>query len=474
MKAKFYGRPLFALLATLVCSAAPESSHAAEPLPQDSPARPALPLPASPYGMSAAQPSAPGAPAPPSLNQAVVDPDVPPLFNSARPIRLYGGVDYMLWWVKGAPLSVPLVSTGPISTTHHGLLGPPAENGADSTVLYGAGHSPAQGGKNIQDFPPFSGVRVTLGLWLDNEQRFAIEGSGFLLERRRAGYQARGDSNGNPVLGVPVYNTVTYSIGMNIFPGEDSLPFSLPDDPNRARGAQGVITGGIKISNYLRLWGAEAVGVVNLVRTPSWHLSGLTGFRYLDLSETFNLTCDIEGLSGFYANESGVVSDTFQTRNQFYGGILGLRGGFTTERLSVDLTLRAALGSSHEVQNVWGGFTSLNFPSAGFNSGPEGIFAQPANEGRRSANRFSVVPEAQLKLSYAVTSWMQVSAGYDFLYYTNVIRPGDQINREIPKGQTFNQADLLGTSISATSPAPLFRATDFFAHGVNVGLSFRY
>src|SRR5271165_3995757 len=60
--------------------------------------------------------------------------------------RFYGGVEYLNWWVKNAPLSVPLVSTGPIETTHHGLLGPPAENGANSTVLYGAPHAPAQGG----------------------------------------------------------------------------------------------------------------------------------------------------------------------------------------------------------------------------------------------------------------------------------------------------------------------------------------
>jgi hypothetical protein len=424
----------------------------------------------TPYQLQ--QGPAAGSTAPNSPTPTFSDPIGPTICAAAPDPRFYGGVDYMLWWVKGAPLSVPLVSTGPIATTHHGLLGPPAENGADSTVLYGAGHAPAQGGRNIQDFPPFSGGRLTAGLWLDNDQRFAIEGSGFLLERRGAGYQARSDSNGNPIMGIPVYNTVPYSIGtMTIFPGEDSLPFSLPNDVNRARQAQGVIIGGIKISNHLQLWGADATGVVNLVRTPSWQFAGLLGFRYLNLSETFNSTSDIEGVSGFYANQTGVVSDTFQTRNQFYGGILGLRGRYASERFAIDLTVRAALGASHEVQNVWGGFNSMNFPNPGPNSGPEGVFAQPANEGRRWANKFSAVPEAQFKFSYALTSWMQITAGYDFLYYTNVIRPGDQINREIPKGQTFNQADPV---VSATSPTILFKTTDFFAHGVNLGLNFRY
>ena len=29
--------------------------------------------------------------------------------------HFYAGAEYLLWWVKGAPLSVPLVSTGPSS-----------------------------------------------------------------------------------------------------------------------------------------------------------------------------------------------------------------------------------------------------------------------------------------------------------------------------------------------------------------------
>lgn len=66
---------------------------------------------------------------------------------------------------------------------------------------------------------------------------------------------------------------------------------------------------------------------------------------------------------------------------------------------------------------------------------------------------------------------MRHTIGYNFLYCNNVLRPGDQINRSLPKGQTFNQAD---GSISATSPAPQFNTTSFFAHGATLGLDFRY
>jgi hypothetical protein len=104
-------------------------------------------------------------------------------------------------------------------------------------------------------------------------------------------------------------------------------------------------------------------------------------------------------------------------------------------------------------------------------SGTEGVFAQPANEGQLSAARFAVVPEVQLKLGYNITPAMQITVGYDFLYDSDVIRPTDQIDRNIPKGQTFLQG---GNFVSTTSPARLFRSTDFFAQGFTLGLSYRF
>ena len=66
-------------------------------------------------------------------------------------------------------------------------------------------------------------------------------------------------------------------------------------------------------------------------------------------------------------------------------------------------------------------------------------------------------------------SSIAVTVGYDFLYDSNVIRPGDEINRNIPKGQTYQQD---GTAPSLTSPARLFKTTDLFAQGVSIGLIF--
>ena len=438
-------RPIHFILMASISLLVPCQTHAA-----------AKGKPSSPSDKSGKEVAAPG-------KQVVIE-------KSPEQPRFYGDVEYLLWWVKNAPLSVPLVSTGPISSTHHGLLGPPAEDAAESTVLYGAPHSPAQGGNDSQRFPAFSGMRVKLGYNLGDSQRAAIEASGFFLGSRSAGYSANSDGNGNPILGFPVYNSIPYTIGsMTIRQCEDSLPISIPNDPQRAR-ANGIIIGAVKISNNLQLWGADLNGVISLYRAPSWTLSGLVGFRYLDLKESLNITGRIEGVSGFYRGQSGVVVDEFATHNQFFGGTLGLRESYSSGRLSLDLTARVSLGVSHEIENIAGGFTSVNFtaPSA---AGTEGIFAQPANEGRSSSNKFAVVPEVQLKIGYNITPRLRATIGYDFLYYNNVLRPGDQIDRNVPKGQTFNQAD---PTVSTTSPSRLSKTTDFFAHGLSVGMEFRF
>jgi hypothetical protein len=384
-------------------------------------------------------------------------------------LRFYGGLDYLNWWLKSAPLSVPLVSTGPIATTHHGLLGPPAENGADSTVLYGAPHAPAQGGNDSQGFPSAPGVKLTLGYWLDPQQQFAIEGTGFYLGTRSAGFSARGDANGNPILGIPVRNSVTYDIGsMLIFPGEDSLPFSLPDDPARVR-SNGIITGGINIQNTITYWGADIKGVMSLYRDPTWQVAGLAGLRHVNLSEGFNLTSDIEGITGPYAGQAGVVHDGFKTANQFYGASFGVRGGAHFGPWFAELTAQIAPGVTHQMVDVTGGYWSVNFTPQ--TSGPEGVFAQPANEGKRSDNRFAFTTDAELKVGYEITQNLRVTLAYEHTYYSSVVRPTDQIDRNLPKGQTFNQAD---PTISSNSPAQLFRTTSFYAQGLNFGLEFRF
>jgi len=373
--------------------------------------------------------------------------------------RFYGGAEYLLWSVKGAPLSVPLVSTGP---DKEGFL-----LNSNATILYGSPLAPASGGNDTQNFKMFSGSRLTLGYQLDPARNVAVEVSGFALEKRSAGFYI---ASGSTPLRVPVYNNVPYLTGGGCDPqmpgvcvipnGEDGVPISVPDAG---------LSGSVSISNTLRLWGADAKLILPFY-LHEWTVSTLAGLSYLELRESFNMMTTLVGAptSQFYANESGYTIDEFGTRNQFLGALIGLRGQRAWGPFSVSLIGSLALGVSHETLDVYGYYQDFGAPFAN-SSGPYGIFAMPANEGHFTKNEFAVVPEGQVKLGYDLTPSIRVTVGYDFLYDSNVIRPTDQINRNIPKGQTYQQDSPTSTS----SPARIFKTTDFYAQGLNVGLNVR-
>jgi hypothetical protein len=244
------------------------------------------------------------------------------------------------------------------------------------------------------------------------------------------------------------------------------LPAALPSDASRFDGNKGVTTGGVKIDNTIQLWGANLLGVLNLRRDDSWDISAVGGFRYVNLSERFHLYYQSEGVSGFYLGDFGTAQDTFATQNQFFGGAVGLRARNYSGPLSVELSALVAPGLSYEVEEVSGGYYNYDYGVLS-ESGPEGVFAQPSNEVKTTHNKFAVVPELQLKIGYALSPCLRATLGYDFLYYSDVIRPGDQIDRNIPKGQTFQQG---GSSVSTTSPSRMFNTTGFYAHGLTFGI----
>ena len=63
---------------------------------------------------------------------------------------------------------------------------------------------------------------------------------------------------------------------------------------------------------------------------------------------------------------------------------------------------------------------------------------------------------------------MRVFVGYDFLYLSDVVRAGDQVNLAV------NPNPLRGVTGGPAQPVFIVRPSDFWAQGVNFGLEFRY
>lgn len=149
----------------------------------------------------------------------------------------------------------------------------------------------------------------------------------------------------------------------------------------------------------------------------------------------------------------------------------------------VSASAKLALGDMHESANL-NGSTVTNFfngPAGGpFTGVPtqvvsgSGTFVQPSNQGRFSRDYFAVAPEVSATLGYRLADGLRVFAGYDFLYLSNVLRPGNQIDRGVNFSQTVQSVIAGNAAAAGTRPAATLVGSEFWAQGLHVGLELRY
>ncbi len=355
--------------------------------------------------------------------------------------RLYGSAEYLLWTIKGSRFP-PLVTTGLVQGGGvGGNLGGPG-----TFVLFGG---------STADNEERSGGRFTLGYWLDDCQIYGLEGSYFFLGQRSIGFNA--NSNTIPVLARPFFNV---NAGM-----EDREVVAAP----------GLATGSVGVSSSSRLWGWEANLRRNVCCGCCYRLDLLTGFRYLELDEGLRVTEDVQVLPNApspLAGDHFDVSDSFDTRNRFYGGQIGAAAEIRRGRWALGWNGKVALGDVRQVVNIEGS-QLLVTPQGGVQRFQGGLLALPSNIGEVTRDRFAVVPETGINLSYQVTPRLRLFVGYTFLYFSNVVRPGDQIDRALDVAQIPNVPSPPPPA-GLIHPAVLFKSTDFWAQGVNFGVEFRY
>ncbi len=254
------------------------------------------------------------------------------------------------------------------------------------------------------DFGTASGIRVTAGRWLGDTGALGVEASGFLLERRAASESGTGV----------------------IPPSIIALP--VPE------------VGTSTVAGTSRLWGAELNALTDLARDCDGYASLLVGLRFLDLQEGFAATLDTAGapLVSIHSNS------TFGTQNSFWGGQFGFRTGWRFGWLSADLLGKLALGWTHEAVRLDSTtrVTAFGIPQT------IGVVA------RSTSDHFAVAPELGAQVGAELRDGLRAFVGYNFLYLTSVVRPGDQF---------------------AGSAEPFrFKTTEYWAQGLSFGVEWRY
>jgi hypothetical protein len=382
--------------------------------------------------------------------------------------------EFLAWYGKGANAPVLLTTSAtpfPFTQTANGtvVINPATVGNVGS--LGDRNASVLLNGSDLNEqFMP--GFRIAGGYWFDPCGVHGIDGSFFFLPGRTGSYSV--DTNQIPTLYRPYF----------------AVNAGLPETggvPGPSREVVGVRDAGIfgrfDAEWSTQLWGADLNYRRNLFQGCTTRIDGFAGFRYLSLDERLEITETIQFTRNTsFTDAAGTVVrtvpaglmlsilDRFTTKNDFYGGQVGVDIEVRRDRWTFGIRPSVAIGCTQQNLSVVGAYreTFNGQTTAAF---PSGLYALSSNIGQRSDTAFTWVPEVGLRVGYDVTPRLRASVGYDFLYWSSVIRPGDQIDTNLdvvripPPG---------GMPVVPARPAALFETTDFWAQGVNLGIEYRW
>lgn len=387
--------------------------------------------------------------------------------------------DYLLWTTKKMPVPVPLVTSASLTDPLPGALGQPG-----TEILLG---------DHAVDLNWRNGFRIVLGGWIDGCQDLGVEANFLMLPKKRHHQSVKTSGEpGSLNVAVPIYD-VTGLWGLNGVPGE--TVFILPG-PLDGPGFQGSFI--LKMSSLLQ--GSEINSLVNLMRDRRFRLDFIGGLRWLRLQESLEFIGKTSALpnapiaSGFYN-----FRDSFNTNNNFYGPQIGLKADYCMKDWVFNGFAKIAFGCMHQNASLKGESqtSSGNLFYLTKDTGDElltgGLFVEPTNRGSHRQNRFSVVVETGVNVTYLLFDCFEIGVGYNFLWLNHLFRPGEQIDRRInPTLTALAQAsrDSVGTGSDtpipfgesmpagpATEPErPEFkhRSSNFWAQGLVVSLSYAF
>jgi hypothetical protein len=359
--------------------------------------------------------------------------------------RWYGSAEYLLWFIKGQMLP-PLLTSGSVADAVPGALGQPGTN-----VLFG--------GTGYQN-NPYSGLRLRGGYWFNDCHGLGLDLGGFFLGGNKNTFTS--SSFGVPLLARPFFNALTGA--------QDAEYVATP--PNVLGLGSVGLAGTFTAVNTFFLYGAEANLRRNLCCGCNWFIDGFAGWRLLGLNESLSMTENLAIYSSANpALPSGttfLVHDRFGTSNLFNGGQIGVIGEYRFGRWSINVREGIALGGTQQFVNV-SGATTTSAPGILPTTSPGGLLALPSNIGPHTHSMVSFVEEVGVNLGYQFTNHIRGFVGYNFLFWSSVVRPGEQIDTTV-------NPNLIPPTIAGGPNRPAFsiNGSNFWVQGLTLGIDIRW
>lgn len=365
--------------------------------------------------------------------------------------KTWVSAELLLWWNKGTQVPALVTTSSP---QFNGIPGT-----GDTQVLLGGpfGESFHVGG------------RIGVGHWFGDGECRGVDARLFWVAPSTATFGAS----------VPPFALLARPF-ININPTVTTPNVPVGQTAEVVAGP-GVANGSVTAAMRSTVWGAEVNYRRFLAGNGMARVDGLVGYRYLDVSEDLTITEMFARVPGSDPNigipaVAGVITDRFRTDNRFHGGQIGAIGTINRGRWSLEGRGTVAFGTVFQSATISGAQT-LTMDNGMVTSVPGGLLAVPgANIGTFSQTRFAVVPEVGLNLGYQVTDRMKVFVGYNFLYLSSAVRPGEVIDQRIDAARVPNllPADTAGTPVLPARPMPLLSTSGYFVQGINFGLVFKW
>lgn len=361
--------------------------------------------------------------------------------------------EFLGWFQDGMP-TPPLITTSAnptVTRNNAGVLTDPT-----TRVLFGDSNLITDG---------IDGSRLRFGVWLDRCHTWGVGAEFIGMNSQYESFSAT--SQGSPVLARPFFNTQT---GV-----EDAELVAFPN----------VISGTVSATARSEFQGAgfhfrrlrqseEGCRKWLFCGCPEHFCSRtelLFGYRFLQLEEGISVS---ESLVSTDSTNPGSfeIADGFTTKNQFNGVDVGWMYRLTRGFWSLDGAVRLGVGNTRQSVRI-AGQSRITDPSGTPNtqSYQGGLLALNSNIGEYSQNEFSVVPELGITCGYQLTDHVRLTVGYTGIYWSNVVRPGHQISRDINPNLLPPVADPFS---GANRPGFAFDTTDYWIQGINLGGEYRW
>lgn len=341
-----------------------------------------------------------------------------PLTN-CQPRCYWARAEYLGWWKQGMRLPA-LVTTNPTAA--------PTLADPDTVILFG---------NDTINKDAKSGGRFALGMWADSSQLYGFEFTYMNLGTETMSYHASG--NDYAILGRPFFNIETAAADANL------INYPSP-----------VYTGRVSVVAKTNFQGTELLYRRAVKQFPCSQVDLLIGWRWLQLKDDLLISESVTDALATTIN----LSDQFNTKNNFHGVEFGVQWrrpvshAWTLEALG-----KLALGNNHSVVMINGRQTA---------DPDQGLLALNSNSGTHTRNSLSAVTELGLSVRRRFDCGLEASFGYTFVYWSDVMRAGDQIDLNVDPRQ------IPPAPQSATHPAFPMSTTDFWAQGLQFGLEYTF